>query len=256
EDLLVLEVAQPLEDHLARGGGRDTTESVRRVVELGPELGPPRLGVLARGDDLARPHRDVAGAPVDLDARVRVRVRRAVVRRQQRLLDRLDEGVQRDVALVLHEPQRGHVDVHHASWVSCAPRKSSSTGPRTTSAGSIMRSPSSPSTTSRPGSASVRRPVTSAPSRIRRRTRRVRARRKWRSSVIGRDVPGVDTSSTYSPRTGSASSSAAETRRETSLNRSEPRLPTSSSGRSTTTRTTDRRPALATSTSSRKSPAR
>ena len=45
-DLLVLEVAQPLDDDLARGRGRDPAEPRRGVVELGPGLAALAL----RGD--------------------------------------------------------------------------------------------------------------------------------------------------------------------------------------------------------------
>src|SRR6476646_4280935 len=60
--LLVLRVAQPLQDHLARRGRGDAAESLWGVVPFGDDV-----AVLV---GLARHHLDHAGLAVDLDARV------------------------------------------------------------------------------------------------------------------------------------------------------------------------------------------
>ena len=59
--------------------------------------------------------RDVSGLAVELDACADLRGLIGVleVRGQDRLLDDADELLERDLALALHEPQHGEVDVHH-----------------------------------------------------------------------------------------------------------------------------------------------
>jgi len=121
EHLVVLDVAQPLDDHLARGGRGDAPEARRRVVVL-----LAALGVL-------RPHRDVPGAPVHLHAGVGLGARGVVVGREQRLLDRPDQHVEADLLLPFEEPEGGHVDVHQPSSSSSA-LSSSSTTPSVSSA--------------------------------------------------------------------------------------------------------------------------
>ena len=113
EDLLVLEVAQPLDDDLARGRGRDPAETLRGVVELG--AGHALLV------QLVRPHHDVAALGVELDPGVLVGAVGAVVRDQQGLLDRRDEDGQGDVLLPHEGPQRGQVDVHVSPPLRRAP---------------------------------------------------------------------------------------------------------------------------------------
>ena len=89
EDLLVLQVAQPLHDHLPRGGGGDPAETGRGVVEFGPGL-----ALLVR---LVGPDHDVAGLGVQLDARVLVGPVLAVVGHEQGLLDRGDQHGEGDL---------------------------------------------------------------------------------------------------------------------------------------------------------------
>ena len=94
----------------------DAAEAVGGVVEL-RLLDAGRHAVLVDRHGLARPHGHVPGLAVDLDARTLVGVRRAVVGRQQRLLDRGDQHVEADLPLALEQPQRAHVDVHVSSPV-------------------------------------------------------------------------------------------------------------------------------------------
>ena len=88
------------------------------------------------------------------------------------------------------------------------------------------------------GSTCVRRPVTVRPSWSASVTRRPRARRKCRSSVNGRDVPGLETSRVYSLSRSSSASSASEISRDTVAIVSRSTAPISSSSRSSTIRTT------------------
>ena len=54
----------------------------------------------------------MAALAVELDARVLLRAVGLVVRREQRLLDGLDEHLEGDLLLPLEHPQEAHVDVH------------------------------------------------------------------------------------------------------------------------------------------------
>ena len=79
---LVLGVAQPLQDDLARGGGGDPAEALRGVVPLG-------LDAAVRGQLLGdHPHR--AGLAVDVDPGVRLVAVGVLVGGEQRRLDGLD----------------------------------------------------------------------------------------------------------------------------------------------------------------------
>src|SRR3546814_4349219 len=55
--------------------------------------------LVALGVELGRQHGDVTGLLVELDARVLLGSRRLVVRRQERLLDGLDEDLELDLLL-------------------------------------------------------------------------------------------------------------------------------------------------------------
>ena len=66
----------------------------------------------------AAQHGDVSRSAVELDPRLLLGARRLVVRREQRLLDRLDEHVEGDLLLPLEHPQDVEVDVHQASFAS------------------------------------------------------------------------------------------------------------------------------------------
>ncbi len=163
EHLVVLGVAQPLDDDLARGRGGDPAEALRGVVVLRSGVG--RDAVLVDRGRVGRPHRHVPGLAVHLDAGLLPGAGRAVVGRQQRLLDGGDEDVEAEVALALQQPQRRHVDVHVSPLRRCRRRSPGRARPR---------SPRGRRRPARPGWASpaVSRPVrastgpsTSAPSR-------------------------------------------------------------------------------------------
>src|SRR4029077_447414 len=102
--LLVLRIAQPLQDHLTRGGGRDATESLWSVV--------PFVDDVAIGVDLTREHLDHAGLAVDVDASVGPMAFGMAIGGQQRRLDRIDDHVDRDAFVGLDGVQCRHVDVH------------------------------------------------------------------------------------------------------------------------------------------------
>ena len=104
---LVLGVAQPLHDHLARGGGRDPPEALGGVV--------PLLTGLAVVAGLVRQHADDPGLAVDVDPRVRLVALGVLVGGEQRGLDGLEHGLERDVLVALDGAQRGDVDVHLGS---------------------------------------------------------------------------------------------------------------------------------------------
>ena len=101
---VVLGVAQPLQHDLLRGRGRDPPEALGGVVVLRDLVA---LVVELRGE-----HRDVAALPVELHPRLLHRARGLVVRREQRLLDGLDEDIEGDLLLALERAQDRQVDVH------------------------------------------------------------------------------------------------------------------------------------------------
>ena len=111
EGQLVLGITEPLQDHLPCGGGGDPAEAVRRVVIL-----PDYFAVIAR---FPGPDSYVAAAPVHLDPCRRRRAVAAVVGDKQRVLDRLDGQVHRDVLLGLQAAQDIKVNVH----LSLRPRR-------------------------------------------------------------------------------------------------------------------------------------
>ena len=102
--LLVLGVAQPLQDHLAGGGGRDPAESLWGVV--------PFVEDVAVFVGLARHHLHDAGLAVDVDAGVGLVALGVPVGGQQRGLDGVDDDVDRDALVGLDGVQCRHVDVH------------------------------------------------------------------------------------------------------------------------------------------------
>src|SRR5690606_15805284 len=106
EHLVVADVAQPLVDDLLGREGRDAAEVFGAVDRLADDLAV--LVALGHVDG------HVAGLAVELGAGARGRVLARVleVGRQDGLLDDLNEFVEGDLALSLHEPQHGEVDVH------------------------------------------------------------------------------------------------------------------------------------------------
>ena len=85
---LVLGIAQSLQDHLARRGGRDASETLWGVVPFVDEVA---VAVTFAGDHLHH-----AGLAVDVDAGVGLMAFGMSVGRQQRRLDGLDDDVDRD----------------------------------------------------------------------------------------------------------------------------------------------------------------
>ena len=112
---VVLGVAQPLQHDLLRGRRGDPAEALGRVVELAE--------LVALLVDLGGEHGDVAGLAVQhRRGRAPAAPGRLLVRRQQGLLDGLDEHVEGDLLLALQDAQDAQVDVHQASsavWRSC-----------------------------------------------------------------------------------------------------------------------------------------
>src|SRR5690606_16998546 len=223
---VVARLAQALDDDLAGRRRRDAAEVVGGVGERGHRLRDDALLHLA-GRVLSRPDGHHAGVAVELRAGVTICARSLVVRGHERLLDRVDEHVDLDVPLLGEAHERLHVDVHgyssssgSSASMSPAPASSSrrrnsiSTLPRLTSANGTRTSPASASRSRSSPSTSVRRPLTVVPSVRVTVTSRVRARLKWRSSVSGRDRPGVLTSRSYAPVRTSASSRTAPMARE------------------------------------------
>ena len=116
--LLVLGIAQPLQDHLTRGGRRDAAETLWRVVPFGDDV-----AVLV---GFARQHLDHAGLAVDLDACVGLVPLGVAVRSQQCRLDCFDDHVDRNSFVSLDRVQCRHVDVHRGSPFPDWPASSSS----------------------------------------------------------------------------------------------------------------------------------
>jgi hypothetical protein len=107
EGLVVLGVAQPLENDLPRGHRGDAAEVGRGVVVL--------LDDLAVGAEVLRPDDDLAGLAVDGHPRVGHGMRRVLVRRQQCGLEGGQQGLERDLLLAFDAAQRGEVDRNHVS---------------------------------------------------------------------------------------------------------------------------------------------
>src|SRR3954449_4874766 len=101
---VILGVPQTLQHDLLCGGRSDPAEAGRGVVVL--------RELVALLVDLGGEDRDVPGLAVQLDAGVGLRARRLVVRRQESLLDGLDEDVEGDLLLALQRAEDRHVDVH------------------------------------------------------------------------------------------------------------------------------------------------
>jgi hypothetical protein len=196
---VVLGLAQALHDHLLGGGRRDPAEAGRGVVPLAQQL--------ARLVHLLRPDGDVPVGAVELDAGVLGMARRALVGDEQRLLDRLDEQVEADVALTFEAAQQPHVDVHgyssssswsavaSSSWLSSwsspsGRRNSTCTRPLTTSPHARVRSVPSTSRVTPSSSQDRTRPVVSPPPARTAVTSRPVARRQCRGCVSGRSTPG------------------------------------------------------------------
>ena len=104
EDTLVVGVAQTLHDDGARRRLSDAAEVLRGVVELADRVA---VLVLVHGHD-----GDASGLLVDLDAGLGDGTGQVVVRLEQRLFDRVDEGFEANALLVFHHPQSGHIDFH------------------------------------------------------------------------------------------------------------------------------------------------
>src|SRR5215467_4188226 len=104
ESELVLGIAQALEDDLPRGSRGNSSETCGGVVVF-----PDPQAVLI---GLRRPDGDVAGVPVNSDARGWRGALALVIRDEQGILDGLDYQVHRDVLLGLHAAQDRYVNVH------------------------------------------------------------------------------------------------------------------------------------------------
>ena len=106
QHLVVADVAQALVDDLLRGEGGDAAEVVGAVDRLADDL----VVLVALG----QVDRDVAALAVEFGACTGLRGLAGVleVRREDRLLDDLNQFVEGDLSLALHEPQYGEVDVH------------------------------------------------------------------------------------------------------------------------------------------------
>src|SRR5215212_5852185 len=116
--LLVLRVAQPLQDHLPRRGRRDTTETLWGVVPFVEDV-----AVLV---SLARKHLDNTGLAVNLDAGVGLVAFGMAVGGKQCRFDGLDHDVDRDAFVGLDGMQRRHVDIHAEASFPDWPASSSS----------------------------------------------------------------------------------------------------------------------------------
>src|ERR1017187_5336731 len=266
EGQFVLGVTEPLQNHLARRGRRDPAEPARRVVIL-----PQHRAVLG---GLRAPDGDVPAAAVHLDPGRGSHPPTAVIRDQQRVLDGLDGQVHRDVLLALQAAQDAQVNVHPAPprrrtsrrppprppccRIPPAPCRARGPGSRTRAA--RHRSPASPRPppplpgAPRPAPAATPRPCTDVTGLVdsEARTSLPVARRQCLGSVSGRSTPGEETSRVWAawPITPEASSSA-DTDRLSSAISSRPGLLSAS----TTTRSSQRRPAAVIRTDSRSMPA-
>jgi hypothetical protein len=101
---VVLGVAQPLQHDLLRGGRRDPAEPLGGVVEL-----PDPVALVV---DLCSHHGDVAALAVEDHPCVLGGPGRLLVRREEGLLDRLDEDVEGDLLLALEAAQDVQINVH------------------------------------------------------------------------------------------------------------------------------------------------
>ena len=97
---LALDVADALEDDLLRGLRGDASEVVGCVVPLANDI--------AFLVELLRDHLDLAGLDVDLDQRLFGRARHALVRRHERVGERLEHDLDRDPLLALDVLERLH----------------------------------------------------------------------------------------------------------------------------------------------------
>ena len=196
---------------------------------------------------LLRQHPDVPGLAVDVHARVRLVALGVPVGREQRGLDRLEHGLERDVLVPFDRAQRSDSTfTSRSSATSCPDPSSSSPG---SSAASSSTAPGSSSATLFSGAGRIpprrlrarrrrsglraagRRPAWSPPPLPPRRpvrrtgvahaepgadrlTSRRRARRQCRGTVSGRSTPGEVTSSDVHPptRCSCCSSSSAAAR--------------------------------------------
>lgn len=105
--LIVLSLADPLGDHLARGGRGHPSEIGGRVVEVTDHL----IVVIELGGE----HAHLAGTPVDLDLHPAQRIIGARIGIQQRILQGLQKIVEGDVPVPLNSPERSHIDIHDHS---------------------------------------------------------------------------------------------------------------------------------------------
>ena len=182
QHVLVLGVAQPLQDGLPSRGRGDPAEALRGVVPL-----PHQLAVIV---ELSRAQ--TTTWPLERSSSTRASALGslgAVVGQQHGLLDGAHQHVERDLLLPFDGPEGGQVDVHQAP-----PPKSSRTCPRLTDSHGHDSPPSSVTPAS---SASLSRPSTTEPSTRCTTTSRPRARRQCRRSVSRRSAPGEVTSRVY-----------------------------------------------------------
>ena len=107
ELLLVFVLTQPLEDHLAGGGGGDPAEVARGVVVL-----PGHVALIIQ---FGNHHCDPARPPIQRDPRAGVGVLGLQVGIEQRFLECLDQVVERDFLVPLDGTQLRKVDFHPVS---------------------------------------------------------------------------------------------------------------------------------------------
>src|SRR6478735_1703458 len=207
QDVVVLDVAEPLQDDLPCGACGDAAKAFGGVLEF-----TDGGAVVVNFDS---PDGDVAALAVEFGARFFEGAGRLVIRHQERLLDGGDQEVQRDFTLTLQKSQCAHVNIHQASSEGplCSGSRPSSgrwlnsisTFPlRILSKGSVTGSPcrgfmpfltgTSGMSVTPPPSTAWMRPVTFSPWMTLTLTIRPRARCQCRGSVRGRPTPGEDTS--------------------------------------------------------------
>ena len=109
---LALGVANALEDHLLRRLRGDATEVLRRVVPLANDM--------AFLVEFLRNDANVAGLDVDLDEGFLGRARQALVRRDERVRERLEHDLDRDALLALDVLERFHHVAIHGSLRSAS----------------------------------------------------------------------------------------------------------------------------------------
>src|SRR3954469_24904312 len=226
EHHVALRLADALQDDLLGGLGGDAAEVVRgdvllvdlvavllelgrvdlgvlrlyRLAGLGIDVGPlvdrldDQVGLQALGHD-ELDDAVVAGVGVHLHARVLGRARLLLVRRQQGVLQRMDEAVGRD-ALLDGQGLHGVQDLsRHVGYSSTRLDLRMSAYGIAIRVGGVVFTAIVTSASVAPTSSPVKDEWPSWASRRRTRARRPRKRRKWSGLVSGRVPPGEDTSS-------------------------------------------------------------